>query len=161
MSLYLILKLLHIVSVIGMIAGLIGRNIVKARTAKVSDIQIMQAFVELGGRFERYLLIPGSLFVLLTGLLLAWAGRWSFQDGGYPNWLLVSLLLFLSTIPLIPCIFVPRGKHFDLAYQDALMQKCITPLVQAALSDKVVFAAYVYELVAFSLVIILMVTKPF
>ena len=43
----------------------------KARTA--TDIGTLEELVDLSGRFERLMVIPGSFAVLLAGLLAAWA----------------------------------------------------------------------------------------
>ena len=54
--------------------------------------------------------IKSFLLVLIFALTLAmWAqDRPLFADGGY--WLLVSLVLYLSIMPLVPLIFLPRGR---------------------------------------------------
>ena len=43
----------------------------KARTA--TDIGTLEELVDLSGRFERLMVIPGSFAVLVAGLLAAWA----------------------------------------------------------------------------------------
>jgi hypothetical protein len=73
----------------------------------------------------------------------------------------VSLLLFLTIIPLVPLVFLPKGKVFDAAFTQAVEAGRITPALTAALHDPVVDAAHVYELAIVTVVILLMVTKPF
>jgi hypothetical protein len=104
--------------------------------------------------------IPGSVAVLVAGLLTMWAqGRSLFPPDG--KWLGVSLILFLSAIPLVPLIFVPSGKRFEAAFEDAKARGEITPELRAAYSDPKVAFARIYELGMVTTVIVLMVTKPF
>jgi hypothetical protein len=62
---------------------------------------------------------------------------------------------------IVPTVFVPRGKKFDLALEAALAEGQMTPELRAALEDKVVKLAHLYEEVAIVIVVALMVFKPF
>jgi hypothetical protein len=73
----------------------------------------------------------------------------------------VSLLLYLSIIPVIPLVFLPRGRVFAAALSEATAEGRVTDRLTAAFHDRVVFAAHVYEIVAIVGVFILMITKPF
>lgn len=73
----------------------------------------------------------------------------------------MSLVLFATTIPLVPLVFLPRGKVFEGALSSAVAERRMTPELRAALRDPAVAAARVYEKVVVALVIALMVTKPF
>ena len=64
-------------------------------------------------------------------------------------------------MPLVPVVFLPRGKRFDESLQDALTLGELTSQLKAALNDRVVKAAHAYELAVVGIVIFLMVTKPF
>ena len=83
------------------------------------------------------------------------------MQGAAQNWLLVSLLLFLSLIPLIRFVFLPRGKPFEAALQDALAREVVTDELRARLNDPVVAAAHIYEGVVILLILYFMVVKPF
>jgi hypothetical protein len=74
---------------------------------------------------------------------------------------LVSLVLYLSTIPVIVGVFIPRGRVFEAALQEALAAGHVTPRLTAAFGDRVVAQAHTYEWVVLGLVILLMVVKPF
>ena len=64
------------------------------------------------------MVIPGSMAVVLLGLLAAWWGDVPFTgDGNW--WLLTSLLLFVAIGLLVPTVFLPRGKVFERAFEDA------------------------------------------
>jgi hypothetical protein len=74
---------------------------------------------------------------------------------------LVSLVVFLSSLPLIPLVFLPRGKRFERALAAARAQGTVTPELTAAFHDRVVYLAHVYELATVFVVLVLMVTRPF
>ena len=81
--------------------------------------------------------------------------------GGSVDWLFVSLLLFLSILPLVPLVFLPRGRDYEAAMATAEASGDVTPELQAAWRDPVVRAAHVYELGSVTVVLILMLAKPF
>jgi uncharacterized membrane protein len=160
----LLFKLLHVLAAIWFIAGLLGRNIVLAQARKASDLQIVEPLMQLEARFDNLLVIPGSIAVLVLGLLTAWSEGYpifGLLQGAKTNWLFISLILFLTIVPLVPLVFLPRGRLFENAMKEAVTQNRITPQLELALSDKVVGAAHIYELVVITIVVILMVTKPF
>jgi uncharacterized membrane protein len=164
MNIVMLIKLIHILSAFWFISGLLGRGLVLSKASRTADIQTVTALVQLGGRFERQMVIPGSMVVFLVGLLIAWMQGWpifGFFQGGSSNWVLASLVFYLSLVPVITWIFTPRGKVFDKALQAAQAQGKVTPELTIAFGDKVVAAAHAYELLAVTVIIILMVTKPF
>jgi hypothetical protein len=64
-------------------------------------------------------------------------------------------------VPPAVRVFLPRGRIFEGALRDALAEGRITPALREAFADPVVAAAHAWELIAITLVIALMVTKPF
>jgi hypothetical protein len=70
-------------------------------------------------------------------------------------------VLYLSTIPLILWVFLPRGRCFVQALDQASTREEVTAKLQAAFADRAVAAAHVYELLNVCVILILMVTKPF
>jgi hypothetical protein len=161
MSWYLLLKLAHILSVIAMLSGVIGRGLVRLRIPKITSFQVLQEILVLEGRFDELLVIRGSLLTLVTGLLLGWAGGWPYIVSGHPTWLCLALLLFLSQQPFVFLVFIPRGKQFGKLFQVALAEQRFTPELRAALADRAVRKATIYEFVTFGLILGLMVLKPF
>jgi len=164
MSLAIFLRLLHVLTAFWLVSGLVGRGLTLGEAARTTDIPRMRSLLTLAGRFERFMVIPASFAVLLFGLLTAWVlgvPLLGFLQGARSNWLLLSLLLYLSTIPLIPLIFIPRGKVFEAALEGATAQGTVTAGLQTAFADPVVRAAHIYEFAAITVVLILMVTRPF
>jgi hypothetical protein len=158
---YLLLKFAHLVCAIALLAGLIGRGLVRRRLPQVASIPVLQEDMVLVGRFDEWLVVRGSLLTLVTGVLLGIVGQWPYLVAGHPTWLFVSLLLFLSQIPLVVFVFVPRGKAFGKVYAAALQEQQITPLLRAALADPAVCAATIYESLSVAIILALMVFKPF
>jgi hypothetical protein len=150
--------LCHVVSAFWFVAGLAGRDVTIARARAASDIETIRALCDTAGVFDKRMVIPGSMLVLVFGLVTAFTGHWSFGDNG---WLLVALILFLSLIPLVPLVFLPRGKVFDAALAGAVETGEPTPALGAAFADRAVGAARWYERVVVAVIIVLMITKPF
>lgn len=97
----------------------------------------------------------------MTGLLVGWVGHWPYIVSSRPTWIFISLVLFLSLIPLVILVFLPRGKVFERALKGAIAKQQITPELREALADPAVRAASVYESAAVSVILALMVLKPF
>ena len=62
------LKLLHVVAGMWLVAGLAGRTLALAAARHSRDIGVVAEVSRLGGRFDRFLVIPGAQAVLITGL---------------------------------------------------------------------------------------------
>ena len=65
--------LLHVAVSFWFVAGLLGRNVTMARARSANDLSTLVELVDLSGRFERLMVIPGSFAVVVAGLLAAWA----------------------------------------------------------------------------------------
>jgi hypothetical protein len=151
-------KLVHVLVAFGFITGLLGRWILLRNAARADEVETAYGLSQAAAPFER-LVIWGSNLVLPAGLLTAWAQ-------GYPwlglttGWMLLSVVLLLSVIPLVPLVFLPRGKVFEAAMASARSSGTVTPELRAAFADPVVAFAHWYELIAVGIVVALMVLKP-
>ena len=158
-SLATLVVFLHVAVAFVFVGGLIGRWIVLGRVRRSDDLGEIDTLLPVADRFEK-IVIPGSAAVLVLGLLAMWAQhRPLFADGGY--WLLVSLVLYLSIMPLVPLVFLPRGRVFEAALADARQRGTVTPDLSAALRDPQVAFARTYEAAIVGVVVALMVLKPF
>lgn len=152
--------LLHVGVAFWLVAGLIGRNLTLGRARSTEDVRVMGELLDVAGRFDRLMVIPGSAAVLPLGLLAAWAqGRPLAGPGNW--WLLLSLILYLSLIPPIPLVFLPRGRVFERAFAEAKERGEVTRALRAAFRDSAVAAARVWEIIAIAAIVSLMVVKPF
>jgi uncharacterized membrane protein len=151
-------KLVHVLVAFGFITGLLGRWILLRKAARADEVETAYGLSQAAAPFER-LVIWGSNLVLPAGLLTASAQ-------GYPwlglttGWMLLSVVLLLSVIPLVPLVFLPRGKVFEAAMASARSSGNVTPELRAAFADPVVALAHWYELIAVGIVVALMVLRP-
>jgi uncharacterized membrane protein len=160
----LFMKFLHVITAFAFIGGLVGRTVTMWQASKSSDVQMVRTLVHVAGYFERLMVIPGSLAVLGFGLITAWLQRWPLLGalgGSSSNWLLVSTLIYLTMIPMIIFVFVPRGKIFGKALEEAVALGTVTSVLNAAFHDRAVGIAHVYEWLTTIIITFLMVAKPF
>ena len=152
--------LLHVAVSFWFVAGLLGRNVTMARARSANDLSTLVELVDLSGRFERLMVIPGSFAVVVAGLLAAWAEGQPLA-GADDWWLFTSLILFVGLGVLVPTVFLPHGKIFESALDDAKRRGEVTPELRTALRDPAVRNARAIELVVVAVILTLMVTKPF
>ncbi|HEX8032939.1 MAG TPA: DUF2269 family protein [Ktedonobacterales bacterium] len=164
MSLALSLKLLHVLVAFWLVSGLLGRTFALGEAARASEITRVRTLVSLAGTFESRMVIPGSFAILLLGLATAWAQGlplFGVFQGARTNWLLLSLVLYVAVMAQVPLVFIPRGKQFGIALEDASRQGAVTPALQEAFRDPAVCAARLIELAAIRLILVMMVLRPF
>jgi hypothetical protein len=160
------LRLIHALTGILLVAGLLGRWVALSQAeqaAHTDELTTLHGLLRATSVFER-IVIPTSIAVLVLGLLTAWSYGYpllgSLQGRG-GNWLPVSLLLYLSTVPLVPLVFLPKGRQFGAALDEAVAMGRVTPALVAAFGDPRVRAAHVYEFAAVVVVLVLMLSRPF
>jgi len=137
---------------------------VRAYAKRTDDVRRFAAFTEAAGRIESTMVIPGNMAVIIFGVILGLlikAPILGFLQGASRNWLLVSNLLLVIGLVIVPTIFLPRGKKFDVVLKEALAKGQMTPELRLSLEDPVVKAAHWYELISMPLIVFLMVFKPF
>jgi uncharacterized membrane protein len=164
LSLYLVLRLLHISASIVFVGGLFARQAVRSLTSRASDVSAIQTLTQAAGRVERWMVIPGNLLAIVFGILLALAGRTpilGFLQGESRNWLLVSVVILLLLFPLVPLVFLPRGKVFEGALARAASRSEITAELRELMEDRAVRLAHRAEMIGVGLIVVLMVLKPF
>ena len=164
MSLLLIVRFLHIASAFWFIGGVVARQIVRAYAKRTDNVQRFAIMSEAAGRIESTMVIPGNFAVIVFGViygLMIDAPILGFLQGQARNWLLVSNLLLLLGFFNIPLVFIPKGKLFDIALQDALAKGQITPELHAQIDDQTVRIVHFIELAVLGIITILMVFRPF
>ena len=62
---------------------------------------------------------------------------------------------------LVPTVFLPKGRVFGVAWEDALARGQPTARLLAAFADPVTRAAHGYEVAAIVAILALMIAKPF
>jgi Predicted integral membrane protein (DUF2269) len=155
-----VMQLLHVIAAFAFVAGLVGRDLILGAAGRADDLSRITTLLHASEPFERHLVRTGSILVLVFGLL-AWRAEELPLWGTGTRWVTVSLIAFASLVPLVPLVFLPRGKVFDAALIDAEATGAVTPALTAAFRDPAVAAARWYELAIVAFIILLMVTKPF
>jgi uncharacterized membrane protein len=158
-----VLKVVHAFLGAWLIAALVGRWVTLMQAGRSKDIGAVQTLLSLSDRFERWVIrIP--LYVLIFGIATAIAQGRPFLgplQGGHVDWLFVSLIVYLSILPVVPLVFLPRGRRFAAALEAATAAGRVTDALTREFHDRIVFAGHAYELGAILVVFALMITKPF
>ena len=126
--------LLHVGEAFWFVAGLVGRDVTLAKAAQATDITVTVELAELAGQFDRWMVIPGSMAVLALGIVTVLVQGRPFA-GTNSWWILTALLLFSSMLPLVPLVFLPRGRIFERALSDARERGEVTAELNAAFHD--------------------------
>jgi Predicted integral membrane protein (DUF2269) len=161
-----LVRLAHALLGVLFVAALIGRWVTLTRAeraARTSDLPALQALLGASSVFER-LVIQSSIAVFVLGLVTALVEGYpllGFLQGAGTNWLLVSLLLFLSTLLLVPLVFLPKGRLFGAALEETQRSGGVNPALIRAFGDPIARVAHVYELAVVVVVLALMISKPF
>ena len=126
------LVLLHVFSAFWFVSGLVGTDVTLVAARRRTDIRSVKTLTEAAGIFDRFAVVPGPPVAVALGLLAMWGqGRSPFEDGNW--WLTAALLLFASLVVLPPTLWIPRGRVFEAALEDAVQQGQVTPRLSAAL----------------------------
>jgi uncharacterized membrane protein len=159
-----LVKVAHALTGFWFVAGIVGRSVLQVRAERTRDVGVVKVLVELIGRFDNLMVIPGSSAVLVLGLVSAWLEGiplFGFLQGAHSSWLFVSLVLYASIMALVPTVFLPRGRVFQAALDEATAAGKVDDRLAAAFRDPVVRAAHIWELLAIVIIIWLMIAKPF
>lgn len=160
-----IIRLLHILFSFWFVCGMLGRWLAYAQARRAAELPVASALLRLSDRFEQLMVIPGSQIVLLLGLGTAWLQGLpllgALQGAGRVNWVFVSLVLYVSLIPLIVVVLAPRRRRRHALLAEAHAADTITPELRGALDDRLVRTSRALELLIVGLILLLMVLKPF
>jgi uncharacterized membrane protein len=156
----LALRVLHVGSAALLVGGIVGRDVALGRASRQREIGAVSGLVRKAGRFEAILVRPGSFVIALAGVAMMVAqGRPLVAPGTY--WLTLSIVLFLTSIPMIAFVFIPRGRRFEAAMAESQRVGAPTPQLAAAFGDRAVAMARRFELVVIAAIAFLMIVKPF
>lgn len=154
---------LHISGVIVFSIGLVGSFLISIFTAREEEYSVIQGLVKLGKIFSRWINL-GGLVLLIGGFSVAGREKvpmFGFLQGSTTNWLLVSLLLLLSTAPVFFLIYFPCEKKINQEMKKAEVNGKVTPELKKALGDKTLRFGHLYEIAVYAAVVFLMTVKPF
>ena len=155
---------LHVLAVLWLVSGILGRGVALGHARRATDVPTLRAYATLATAFELAMVRPGSLVVLASGLIAAWLRGWPILgplQGSPIRWVFTSLVIYLTIIPVIVFVFLPRAKVYHARLGEAAAEGRITPALKAAMNDPAVAWARRYEIAMVVAVTWLMVTRPF
>ena len=162
MSAYALLKLLHVLSAMWLVAGLLGRAVALSTARRSPEMRIIKAIADVSGRLENLMIAPGILAVLVTGIATAVVGGISLLgpiDGG-PLWVFVPLLILVFAVATTP-MTLSHDRKWGQALEDAAQRGVVTETLRPYLDGPAMIRRYAPDITAVVLIIVLMVLKPF
>jgi len=161
-TLLALFKLLHIASAIWLVGGLLGRAIALVAVRQASSMPTLKATADVGGRIEDFMIAPGSLAVIVTGIATALAGGLSLFGpfGGGPLWIFVPFVLMIFAVVTTP-LLLARDRRWGQALQQAASEGRITESLRHYLRSDTMLRRYGPDITFAGLIVILMVLKPF
>lgn len=162
MTLYSILKLLHLVSGIWLASGLLGRAMVLAAARRAPEMRILKAIADVSGRLEDVMVAPGLLAVLLTGIATAVVGGLPLFGpfNGGPLWIFIPLVIMAVAVITTP-ITLSRDRLWGQALEEAARAGVVTERLRTYLDRSAMLRRYGPDIALVALIIVLMVLKPF
>ena len=162
MSAYALLKLLHVLSAMWLVAGLLGRAVALSTARRSPEMRIIKAIADVSGRLENLMIAPGILAVLVTGIATAVVGGISLLgpiDGG-PLWVFVPLLILVFAVATTP-MTLSHDRRWGQALEDAAQRGAVTDTLRPYLDGRAMIRRYAPDISAVALIVVLMVLKPF
>ena len=142
---------------------MVASFVITASIAREKELNVIQCLTKLGRKFGRFMDI-GGVFMLLAGFALAWREEepmLGFLQGSDENWLLVSILLFLFSLPMVYFGYWQRERLAGIELEKSVKKEKFIPDLNAALADKRLLNGKIFEMTTYALIIFLMVVKPF
>ena len=156
---YAVLKLLHILGVVLMGAGLIGVWLADMRSRQVRDLVRFSEAVRNIAVFYDGVVVPGAIMLLVSGawLISQHYGGWGFVD---TPWLLGMVLLF--GFEFIEGNTITRRYFMRLRRltSDALEQGAVTPQLEQARAEGTATFTHFLDLPILFVIIALGVMRP-
>ncbi len=155
-----LIKLVHVALAFSLVTGLIGRWSLMRSASKAEDPGTAFALSQAASLFERLVLLSGPA-IIVAGLVTAGVKGYPYL-GLTTGWMLLSLILVLVfPFVLAPLVYIPGSRTFDVAMADARDKGVMTAELRAAFANPALNYARWYEAIATTVVVALMVLKPF
>lgn len=155
---------LHVLSVFWLVAGIVGRDACWWHAARAADMGTLRTIAALASFFDRRAVQPATFVVLVTGLAAAGLrghSLFGFFRGEGPVWPFTALIIYLSIIPVIVLVFLPKGRVYRAVLAEAESRGEVTARLRAVIADPAVMAARGYEFAMIAVLSFLMISKPF
>jgi hypothetical protein len=161
-TLYTFLKLLHVLSSMWLVTGLLGRAVALSSARRAPEVRVLKAIADVSGRLEDLMIAPGIFAVLLTGIATAVVGGISLLgpiDGG-PLWVFVPVVIMLIAVATTP-ITLAHDRRWGGALEDAAQRGVVTERLRPFLDARAMLRRYAPDISAVAIIVVLMVLKPF
>ncbi len=162
MTFYTFLKLLHVLSSMWLVSGLLGRAVALSSARLAPEMRILKAIADVSGRLENLMIAPGIFAVLLTGIATAVVGGISLLgpiDGG-SLWVFVPLVIMLVAVATTP-MTLSHDREWGRALEDAAQRGIVTERLRPFLDARAMLRRYAPDITAVAIIVVLMVVKPF
>jgi uncharacterized membrane protein len=159
---YAILKLLHVLSAMWLMSGLLGRAVALSSARRAPEMRVLKAIADVSGRLENIMIAPGLFATIATGIAAAIVGGISLFGpfGGGPLWVFVPVVLMLIAIVTTPLTF-GRDRRWGEALEDAATRGMVTDRLRPFLDARAMLRRYAPDITFAFVIVILMVLKPF
>jgi len=157
------LRLGHALAGVAFMAGIIGNWVVVGFARRASSLEAMHLYLRASRPFG-VLLTGGGITLTVLGIATAFSlGRPLFGplSGGSVDWLFVSNVLMLPIFLALVLVYPRVGRRIRAALEDADRRGSLTPELAIAWADPRLRAARTYEAAAVTVVLALMIAKPF
>lgn len=162
LSLFAVLRLLHVLSAMWLVSGLLGRAVALSAARRAPDMRVLKAIADVSGRLENLMIAPGLFAVLATGIVTAIAGGLSLFgpfDGG-PLWVFIPVVIMLLAVVTTP-LTLSGDRRWGEALEDAATRGVVTDRLRPFLDARAMLRRYAPDIAAVALIVALMVLKPF
>ncbi|MEP6693168.1 MAG: DUF2269 family protein [Chloroflexota bacterium] len=159
---YTLLKLLHVLSAMWLVSGLLGRGIALSSARRATDMRVLKAIADVSGRLENLMIAPGIFATLATGIVTAIVGGISLFgpiDGG-PLWVFIPMVVMLLVIGATP-VMLAHDRRWGEALEDAAKRGQVTDRLRLFLDGQAMMRRYAPDITVVALIVVLMVLKPF
>jgi uncharacterized membrane protein len=159
---FTLLKLLHVLSAIWLLGGLLARPTVLASARRAPDVRILKALADVSGRLEDRMIAPGIIAVLVTGIAAAIVGDYSLFGpfSGGPWWIFIAVVIMAFAVITTP-ITLARDRSWGQALEESARAGAITERLRPFLQRDAMIRRYAPDIVGVLVIVVLMVTKPF
>jgi hypothetical protein len=159
-----VLKWVHVNLVIIFTIGIAEYVTYFYQAARETEPRMIHEMAETGEKIHNYFLKLGGSLLFISGVVTAWrhgVPMLGFLQGGDVNWLLVSIVLFLTYFPIMFLVFVPRHKVFHHELDKAMEKGEITEGLRKVFISRGIRFGHIYEAIYVFVIVFLMVVKPF
>jgi uncharacterized membrane protein len=148
MTIYELLKLIHVLGAIAWVGTSIEQQLVGARAMSSNERGRLTHFVDEADWVGVRIMTPAAILVVIAGILMVIESGWNFSD----TWILIGIGLFVLTSLNGMVFLTPRTKKLKLSIaergeDDASVQALVKRVTLASRIDLLILIAIVADMV--------------